>query len=147
MDSDGETLRLRDSNDEVVDLVDYKTGFPWPGAPRGEGASMELLNPDLDNSLGSSWKASAPQVSLNEATLLVYGDNSWKWRPGDSEASDPISSWRFGEFELDESWSSNVQSPVGYGRVNGVTINTAFDDMRGNYTSVFLRNELSLIHI
>ena len=144
LDSDGETLRLRDSNDEVVDLVDYKTGFPWPVAPSGEGASMELLNPDLDNSLGSSWKASAPQVSLNEATLLGYGDNSWKWRPGDSEASDPISSWRFEEFELDESWSSNVQSPVGYGRVNGVTINTAFDDMRGNYTSVFLRNEFEV---
>ncbi|HAA87062.1 MAG TPA: hypothetical protein DCE22_02335, partial [Verrucomicrobiales bacterium] len=47
LDSDGETLRLRDSNDEVVDLVDYKTGFPWPVAPSGEGASMELLNPDL----------------------------------------------------------------------------------------------------
>ena len=144
LDSDGETLRLRNLEDEVVDLVDYRTGFPWPVASSGGGASMELLNPSLDNSLGSSWRASAPQVSLNEATLLGYGDNSWKWRPGDSEASNPIGSWRFEEFELDESWSSNVQSPVGYGRVNGVTLNTEFGDMRGNYTSVFLRNEFEV---
>ena len=76
LDSDGETLRLRNPSDEVVDLVDYRTGFPWPVASSGEGASMELLNPSLDNSLGSSWKASAPQVSLNEATLLGFKNDS-----------------------------------------------------------------------
>ena len=144
LDSDGETLRLRNPSDEVVDLVDYRTGFPWPVASSGEGASMELLNPSLDNSLGSSWKASAPQVSLNEATLLGFKNDSWAWRAGDSEASNPISDWRHEEFKFDNSWARGAQSPIGYGRVNGVTLNTTLNDMRGNYSSVFLRNNFDV---
>ena len=135
LDSEGETLRLRNLEDEVVDLVDYRTGFPWPVASSGGGASMELLNPNLDNSLGSSWRASAPQVSLNEATIFSYKSNSWDWRPGDAEASNPITAWRYENFSTDGSWSLGVKSPIGYGRVNGVTLNTSLDEM------------LSLIHI
>ncbi|MAW11289.1 MAG: hypothetical protein CMO54_05495 [Verrucomicrobiales bacterium] len=144
LDSEGETLRLRNLEDEVVDLVDYRTGFPWPVASSGGGASMELLNPNLDNSLGSSWRASAPQVSLNEATIFSYKSNSWDWRPGDAEASNPITAWRYGNFSTDGSWSLGVKSPIGYGRVNGVTLNTSLDEMRGNYSSIYLRNEFSI---
>jgi len=53
--SDGERITLRDPADNIVDEVDYKTEFPWPVAANGNGPSMELLNPALDNDLGSSW--------------------------------------------------------------------------------------------
>ncbi len=56
--SDGETVRLRDTNGILVDEADYKVGFPWPVAANGTGRSIELINPGLDNSLGSSWRAS-----------------------------------------------------------------------------------------
>ena len=53
--SDGEHITLRDPSDEIVDEVDYKSEFPWPIAANGDGPSMELINPALDNDLGSSW--------------------------------------------------------------------------------------------
>ena len=93
LDSGGETIRLRNVEDEIVDLVDYRTGFPWPVAPSGQGASMELMNPELDNSLGSSWRPSTPQRSLGEAVLLGFANDSWSWRPGLTEASTPTDLW------------------------------------------------------
>lgn len=56
--SKGETVRLRDPSNTIVDEADYKVGFPWPVAANGGGHSIELINPDLDNGLGSSWRAS-----------------------------------------------------------------------------------------
>ena len=57
--SDGEDIDLRDANARLMDHVDYRQGFPWPIAAGGEGPSMELIHPTLDNSLGGSWRASS----------------------------------------------------------------------------------------
>lgn len=140
----GETIRLRDPSDSIVDEVDYKVGFPWPVASDGGGPSLELINPALDNSLGSSWRASIPPASLPEATLLDLGSTGWSWRPGETEASTPISNWRLPEFSEDGSWNQNTRLPIGYGIVNGVTLNTVVPDMRNNYNSIFLRSSFSI---
>lgn len=73
LNSDGETVRLRDQNDNVVDEVDYKVGFPWPVGSNGDGASMELIHPALDNGLGSSWRASsgAPTPGAQNSVLAA----------------------------------------------------------------------------
>jgi len=142
--SDGETVRLRDANDNVIDEVDYRVGFPWPVASDGGGASIELVNPSLDNSLGSSWRASIPQTLLGEATLLEFADHGWSWRPGETEASTPISDWRDQSFVEDGEWNPNAQAPIGYGSVNGVPLNTAISGMVGNYSCVFLRNRFEI---
>lgn len=55
--SEGERIVLRNANRETVDVVDYRQGFPWPIAAGGEGPSMELINPTLDNDLGGSWRS------------------------------------------------------------------------------------------
>ena len=73
--SDGEVVRLRDAGDVVVDEVDYKVGFPWPVASDGSGASMELINPALDNSLGSSWRSSVT-VPTPKAQNSVFAANA-----------------------------------------------------------------------
>lgn len=56
---DGESLVLRDAGGNVVDAVDYRTEFPWPVAAGGEGSSLELQHPSLDNDLAGSWRSSA----------------------------------------------------------------------------------------
>ena len=142
--SDGETVRLRDPNDNVVDLVDYKVGFPWPVAADGGGASIELINPELDNSLGSSWRASIPQSLLDEAVLLDYLDTGWSWRPGTSEASDPVGDWRDQAFVEDGTWNPGAQAPLGYGSVTGVPLNTTISGMQNNYRCIFLRNTFQI---
>ncbi|MFP6873556.1 MAG: lamin tail domain-containing protein [Verrucomicrobiales bacterium] len=145
LDSEGETLRLRDAENRVIDEVDYKVGFPWPVAANGQGASIELLNSALDNSLGSSWRASMPQNLFSEATLLPFSDEGWSWRAGQTEASDPVDAWRAPGFVEDETWSEAARAPIGYGNVNGVTLNTVVGDMRGNYSSIFLRKTFTVV--
>jgi hypothetical protein len=56
--NDGERIVLRNSADEAEDEVSYGLGSPWPTASGGEGSSMELIHPALDNDLGGSWRAS-----------------------------------------------------------------------------------------
>ena len=54
----GELLRLVDSWDNLIDEVHYHTGGDWPELAGGQGSSLELRHPDMDNSKASAWTAS-----------------------------------------------------------------------------------------
>ena len=54
----GETVTLLDSNGAVVDQVTYSDSAPWTSAPDGNGFTLALTNPNLDNNLPSNWVAS-----------------------------------------------------------------------------------------
>ena len=53
-----DTVNLYDQDDNLVDTVTYDDGDPWPTEPDGDGPSLELISPTMDNSLASSWQAS-----------------------------------------------------------------------------------------
>ena len=55
----GETVSLLNVDGDVVDVVTYDDSTPWPTAPDGDGFTLSLRDPSLDNSLASSWVASA----------------------------------------------------------------------------------------
>ena len=56
----GDTVIIKDSGGSVVDEVAYDDASPWPGEPDvGDGASLELIDPLSDNSLGVSWAGTA----------------------------------------------------------------------------------------
>ena len=135
--NDGERILLMDASGKKIDVVDYRVRFPWPVGSGGDGGSMELINPVLDNDLGSSWRTSLAPGLLPEATLLRTGSN-WKIRKGDSEASDPIDAWRAPDFVEDDSWFAG-QSPVGFGDVKNVELKTTLEGMQGAFTGVFAR--------
>lgn len=54
----GETLILEDSLGQEVDRVTYSDNQPWPDDADGDGASLELVHPDVDNRYADSWLAS-----------------------------------------------------------------------------------------
>lgn len=56
--NDGETLELSDAFGNVVDAVTFNDASPWPTSPDGNCASLELIDPALDNSLAENWQAS-----------------------------------------------------------------------------------------
>ena len=58
--NEGEQITLRDAAGIVQDTVNYATEFPWPIAAGGQGPSMQLINPSLDNDLAGSWRSAAP---------------------------------------------------------------------------------------
>ena len=49
---------LKDGNKNPADRVRYYDGGRWPGYADGGGASLELRDPDADNSLAEAWAAS-----------------------------------------------------------------------------------------
>lgn len=70
----GETIQLLAADGvTLIDEVTYDDSSPWPGAPDGNGPSLELFDPALDNSLAESWG-----VSLGDPTPAaensIFGD-------------------------------------------------------------------------
>src|SRR5262245_53982683 len=130
----GEKIVLRNAAGNVEDEVEYQLGFPWPTVGDPPGYSIELVNPNLDNDLGGSWRASVAGNPAQQAQTLISDRSSWKYLKGTSEASSPTTAWRQLAFN-DASWLSGT-TPVGYGET---FISTLLNDMRSNYTAVFFR--------
>ncbi|MBN1338504.1 MAG: CotH kinase family protein [Bacteroidales bacterium] len=54
----GELIRLYNEEGALVDTVHYDDNAPWPTEPDGNGPTLELKDPALDNALAENWKAS-----------------------------------------------------------------------------------------
>jgi len=54
----GDQVRVFDSNGVLIDSVQYDDNTPWPSGPDGNGPTLELVNPSLENSAPESWSAS-----------------------------------------------------------------------------------------
>lgn len=55
-------VRLIDENGVTHDLVNYDNDTPWPIGADGTGYTIELINPTLDNNIGSNWKISKAKL-------------------------------------------------------------------------------------
>ena len=135
--NEGDRVVLRNANDEKIDEVEYKNEFPWPISADGEGASMELINPGLDNDLGGSWRPSgygSPNASKPPEYFIESQSDQWHWRKGTSE---PDAGWQDTGHLEDQTWNVG-QTSIGYGDDDD---NTILGDMRNKYVSVYLRHE------
>ncbi len=54
----GETLSLSDANENIANSVRYGDGGLWSEWANGGGSSLELMDPDADNSKPGAWDAS-----------------------------------------------------------------------------------------
>ena len=54
----GERIELQDSTGNPADIVDYRDRGRWDGLADGGGSSLELRDPDADNSVPEAWQAS-----------------------------------------------------------------------------------------
>ena len=79
--NDGENIRLCNADGDQIDQVDYQLGFPWPtvgdAVPDnrpGNGHSIQLVNPFLDNDLAGSWRSAYPTPT--EINSTVYLENT-----------------------------------------------------------------------
>ena len=143
LNNDGEDIVLRNAQDVRVDEVDYQLGFPWPIVGDTPGYSIELIHPDLDNSLGGSWRVSVVGGGFEppDGIDLVPARSTWKYFKGLSEASSPIGAWR--DLDFNDSnpgvWPTGGL-PIGYGEP-ALSFGTTLSDMQGGYSSVYLRKK------
>ena len=65
----GDESRIFDSEGNLKDSVSYDDTDPWPIEPDGNGPTLELINPDLDNALASSWVPSQDYGTPGEENI------------------------------------------------------------------------------
>jgi len=127
LDDTADSIQLIDGT-RTVDAVAYTNTAPWPAAAAGTGPSMELNDPGLDNSVGSSWHASSNSGTpgaVNSgggaggggtSTVLDYGA-TWKYL---ATGPDQGSTWRAASFN-DSAWPSGAAN-LGFKNKNTTTI-------------------------
>ena len=72
----GELVRLFDAEELPVDEVNYNDSSPWPLEPDGNGPTLELIHPFLDNDLGVNWGASDNNGGTPGVVNSVYTADS-----------------------------------------------------------------------
>jgi len=72
--STGESVRLFDQLGQLVDSVDYKNVLPWPVEAAGTGATLELKDYTLDNTIGGNWIANSLKNGTPGAINSITGD-------------------------------------------------------------------------
>lgn len=74
--SNGDAVRLYDAEAVLQDEVYYLPNTPWPEAANGQGPTLELISPELDNSLPESWadigSGNGSPGALNFSTNSTY---------------------------------------------------------------------------
>lgn len=70
----GERLLLLDADEGLVDEVHYQDNGRWPRQADGDGASLELRDPDADNAIGESWAASDETGEASWQTYTYEGE-------------------------------------------------------------------------
>lgn len=132
----GERITLRDNSGNIVNQVEYGTSFPWPIVGDPPGYSIELIHPELDNTLGGSWRPSIASGSAPLGQSIFIQTNSvWKFFRGTNEPSAQIGLWRTLNFD-DSSWETGA-APIGFDP--SLQMATQLNDMSGKYSCVYLR--------
>ena len=74
----GELVRLFNAEGLLVDEVNYDDSSPWPLEPDGNGPTLELIHPSLDNDLGVNWATSDNNGGTPGMVNSVYTADSSK---------------------------------------------------------------------
>ncbi len=107
----GETLRLINNSDRIMDEVDYGDDGPWPVGPDGSGSTLAKMHPDGGSASATNWATSAQTGGtpgarnftagpLTGATTTLIGLAS-VWRYDDS-GNDNGTVWRQPGFDPDD---------------------------------------------
>ena len=72
----GELVRLFDAEGGTVDEVVYDDSSPWPMEPDGNGPTLDLIHPSLDNDLGVNWATSDNNGGTPGVVNSVYTADS-----------------------------------------------------------------------
>ncbi len=78
----GELIRLEDNRGNLADEVDYKPAGDWPELADGDGSSMELRHPDMDNNVPTAWADSdeSQKTTMQSFTYMADFDRA-AWSP------------------------------------------------------------------
>lgn len=115
LDNQGETVRLLNNSDRVMDEVDYRPDGEWPVAPDGGGPSLARRGKFRDTQDPASWTASRepggtpgaenfPESAVPVRTVVSPPGSAWRFH---ATGGDPGAGWQTVEFD-DSAWPSGA---------------------------------------
>ena len=69
----GELIRLYNADGGLVDWIAYDDSDPWPIEPDGEGPTLALMNPKMDNTLAENWAVSGGHGTPGAVNDVISG--------------------------------------------------------------------------
>jgi hypothetical protein len=70
----GERIRLFNSDELLINEVEYDDASPWPTEPDGNGPTLELIHPSFDNSSGANWSYSIDNGTPGAENSVYAGE-------------------------------------------------------------------------
>lgn len=146
-----ERVDLWTSDVYLMSYVTYSDTDPWPESADGLGPSLERISPLREEADAEAWAASIPvggtpgapnSVRIEDpsapgsTTTFVPRGATWRFFRGRAE---PPAAWAEAGFD-DGAWESG---PAGFGYDDGDDA-TLLTDMRGNYTTLYIRRSFQL---
>lgn len=110
----GMNITLLDSVGGVLDSLTYENDLPWVATASGEGCSIELCDPNADNSMPSSWERSTTYTGQIHNGRKMYGSPGL----GNTCSTNPVIHVRYRELSVAES-AGTVNMGVFIDRSNG----------------------------
>ena len=77
LDNAGETVRLRNNNERIMDEIKYNDKDPWPVSADGSGATLSKLLPMTASAPPENW-TSSPQISGTPGKINFQDSTSLK---------------------------------------------------------------------
>ncbi|MBI1389834.1 MAG: hypothetical protein GC154_15450 [bacterium] len=127
---------LSKSDDFSVNNLVFETSEFSPTASNSSFAAMKWRIAEVEP-FSKPWDpADSGPPGFN---LLISDNDRWKYFKGTQEPSEPRTAWRERDFN-DSSWQAGP-APIGYGET---VIRTNLDDMRGGYTTFYMRKTFTV---
>jgi len=130
----GTTIKLYDAHGNFVDSVKFTSTSPWPTQANGQGYSLSLCNPNVDNNNPANWGlGTRPFGIINGYT--VYADPGELCSMVDTTPPIPINAWAqnlstvkvaYNE-PVDPTTATDASNYTGLGTINNITLNAAKD--------------------
>jgi len=121
--SEGELIRLYNAQNKLIDSVVYDVKNQWSYLPNGNGPTLELKKPWLDNALGKNWDAKSYFGTPGKANTLLTGIDDLKLKQdGLSAYPTPFSDFTTLNFNLQKSDFVRVEVFDATGKVVSVLL-------------------------
>lgn len=100
-------IALCEPDGKIHDIVNFESSSPWPTEPNGTGATLELVNSGLDNTLAANWRASLTEGGTpgKRNSQYIVGEKEYKEELKLAEARiypSPFSETAFVDFSLEK---------------------------------------------
>jgi hypothetical protein len=89
----GTAIVLKDPNGITVDTVRYYTTAPWPTDANGNGYSLSLCDPNLDNNIGSNWSLGTKPFGIVNGKMVYADPGEGCYVEPDTVAPTPLNAW------------------------------------------------------